>query len=73
MGAPERSRFYTRARGSFIIDDMRPDPDPSRDDRRPEVIVDFTSTDGLLFVVLRNIHAERLSGGYQIQQAFPGS
>jgi hypothetical protein len=31
---------------------MRPDPDPSRDDRRPEVIVDFTSTDGLLFVLL---------------------
>jgi hypothetical protein len=48
-------QFDTWPPGSSIIIGMRPGPDSSGDDRRPEVIVDFTSADGLLFVVLRNI------------------
>jgi len=32
-------------------------PPPPTDSRRPEVIVDFTCRDGLLFVILRNIGA----------------
>lgn len=34
---------------------MATDAAPAADQRRPEVIVDFTCRDGLLFVVLKNI------------------
>jgi hypothetical protein len=36
---------------------MKADSEPAANDRRPEVILDFTAEQGLLYVVLRNIGA----------------
>jgi len=36
---------------------MKSASEPAANDRRPEVILDFTAEDGLLYVVLRNIGA----------------